>query len=189
MKVRCKWYGKTRMLMKFEPIHSTDCLESLVFSLSIQFQSPIDLRSPVDPRCCESYFQHRQLHLRLQRISLLFPPFTRSNPPWMSFSKRSFASSWSSAMWSAAFSSSRTSPSAGSWPRSSAPISKKKAWKHSSLSVFVPPLDPFPRHSTRRFLQCQLSAPAVYLRRVARVARSLLAASIRRPRCKGLDGL
>lgn len=128
-----------------------------------------------------------------QTSSAVSPPSTyptppllpTSNLPWPSSSKRSSVSSWSSAMWWAAFSSSRTSPSAGSWPRSSAPICKRKAWKRSSQWVFGPHL----RHSTRHFLQWQLSAPAVYLHRVARAVPSRRAASIRRPRCNASDCL
>ena len=53
-----------------------DCVEPLVISLSLQFQPAIDLRSAIDPCCCESDFEYRQLHLCLQRTSFspLFPP-------------------------------------------------------------------------------------------------------------------
>ena len=50
-----------------------DCVEPLVISLSLLFQPAIDLRSAIDPCCCESHFEYRQLHLCLQRTSF-FPP-------------------------------------------------------------------------------------------------------------------
>ena len=59
------------MLMKCYSIDLFDCVASLVFSLSVQFQSPIDLRSAIDPCCCEPYFKHRRLYLRLQRTPFL----------------------------------------------------------------------------------------------------------------------
>ena len=188
MKARCKWYGKTRMLMKSVPIHSI-WLRRIIGHRPIYTVSIPD-RSSKSHRPMLLWIPFPTSSAASPPSTYLPPPptFHPSNPPCMSSSKRSFASSWSSAMWWAAFSFSKTFPSAGRWPRSSAPICKRKAWRRSSLWAFDPPWDP-PRPSTRRFLQCQLSAPAAYLRRVARVARSLLAASIRPPRCKGLDGL